>query len=163
MWFEFCGSVHETHNPHLTRSEEIEVSCTESAALERITAGCCRLYFTRHYLICSCLERWYILGSANTHGALSQFFQIWGLWVSCMEPQNLQWIVSKSLRLSVKTSTVNILLEERKNASWLVSKFFYSWLMALVSVISAGISSVYVYTVELGYNVMKGTEYFVSL
>jgi hypothetical protein len=54
-------------------------------------------------------------------------------------------------------------LIRRKKASWLVSKFFYSWLMALVSVISAGFSSVYVYRVELGYNVMKGTEYFVSL
>ena len=27
----------------------------------------------------------------------------------------------------------------------------------------AGIVLIYIYTVELGYNVMKGTEYFVSL
>jgi hypothetical protein len=42
----FCGTVRETHNPHLNRSEKIKVSCKESATLERITAGPCHVHFT---------------------------------------------------------------------------------------------------------------------
>jgi hypothetical protein len=44
--YQLCVSVHKTHNTHLTRSEKIEVSFTESATLERITAWCCHLHVT---------------------------------------------------------------------------------------------------------------------
>jgi hypothetical protein len=36
---EFCGSVHETHNPHLTHSEKTEVSCMESSTLKELLQG----------------------------------------------------------------------------------------------------------------------------
>jgi hypothetical protein len=36
---KFCGSMHETYNLHLPRSEKIEVLVMESTTLERITAG----------------------------------------------------------------------------------------------------------------------------
>jgi hypothetical protein len=71
--YKFCGSVHESHNPHLTRSEKIQISCTESAILERITAGCCHLYFTVDTTL-HVPVLWGDIYLVTQHKALPQFF-----------------------------------------------------------------------------------------